>query len=99
MIRLLTGLLFVVLNFDGSVINGQRAVGLVIHDSHSSLVHVVAYGLGPISVIFAKVVAIHNGIRLTSLLGYRHNIVEGDNQLIINAIIRTSLSYQVYQAI
>lgn len=80
---------FFKLNFDGSVRHNSAAAGVIIRNSNGQPHKACAYNLGSTSSFVAEATALHLGIVLARDMGISNLHIEGDNLLVINAVLGT----------
>ena len=84
------------LNFDGSVLHTSATGGYIIRDWRGTILRARSHQYGCTSVIMAEARALRDGVQAATVAGYKDIIVEGDNQLIINALLGTiSTTWQI----
>ena len=84
------------LNFDGSVCHDSAAAGVIIRDSHGQLLTACAYNLGSAKVFVAEATALQKGLLLAIQQGVTSLHIEGDNLLVINAVLgKCSVPWQI----
>lgn len=79
---------FFKLNFDGTVKGDSDDVGIIInnHEGHLQQAKAKAFNLGYSSILMAKAIALHHGLKVSLQIGIRHILVEGDNLKVINSL-------------
>jgi len=77
------------LNFDGSMLHTSAAGGYIIRNWRWTILSTGSNQYGCTYVIMAEARALRDGVQATTVAGYKDIIVEGDNQLIINALLGT----------
>jgi len=88
------------INFDGSVLHTSAARGYIICDWRGTILRAGSHQYGCASVIMAEARALRDGLQAATVAGYKDIIVEGDNQMIINALLGTiSTPWQISNAL
>ena len=77
---------FIKLNSDGSKVHQQASGGFVMRNWKGHVLQVGAFPLGAASILVAEATALRNGLRAAVEAGFRKVIIEGDNQILIQAI-------------
>jgi len=75
------------INFDGSVQHTSAAGGYIIRDCKGMVLRAGSHHYGCASVLMAEAHALRDGMQAATVAGYKDIIVEGDNQMIINALL------------
>ena len=78
------------LNFDGSCRGSAAAGGFILGDWRSQLLQLGSYNYGNATIMVVEARAMHDSILHTLRMGYRHIIIEGDNSMVIHAILSSS---------
>jgi len=77
-----------------------RRGGYIIRDWRGTILRAGSHQYGCASVIMAEVRALRDGLQAATVAGYKDIIVEGDNQMIINALLGTiSTPWQISNAL
>ena len=76
-----------VINFDGSVQNTSATGGYIIRDSKRAMLIAESHHCGCTSIIMAEARALRDGMQAANAAGYKDIIIEGDNQMIITALL------------
>ena len=77
---------FIKLNFDGSFINTSAAGGFIIREWTGKLIQAGAAHFGETSIIVAKARELKNGVIAAIQADYRNIIIEGDYDIVIQAL-------------
>jgi len=77
---------FIKINFDGSKSSSNAAGGFILHNWDDEFIQAAAFNLGAASVLVADATAMRNGLRAAVHAGYTNLHLEGDNQVLIQAV-------------
>jgi len=79
---------FIKINFDGSKTEAGAAAGFVIRCWRGSFIQAGTRFLEHASILVAEATAMRDGISAAVQAGFRHLEVEGDNQIVIKAVLK-----------
>ena len=78
------------------MLQSSAAGGYIIRNWHGQILNVGANHYGCTSMLMAEARALRDGVQTRVVAGYNDIIVEGDNQLLINAFLgKTSTPWQI----
>ena len=79
---------FIKINFDGSKSSSNATGGFILRNWDGEFIQVATFNLGAVSVLVAEATTMRNGLRVAIHAGYTNIHLEGDNQILIQAVQR-----------